>query len=72
MPEQTLALIAIACIFIGGMVWWFSVVIRETRHAKDSELQELQSQIDVLQIQIRELQIACKAMGGNGFTRTPN
>lgn len=72
MVDPALVYIVVACVFVAGFVWWFSTMIAATRHSKDNQLQELQSQIDVLQIQVRELQIACKGMGGNGFTRTLN
>lgn len=54
---------------VAGVVIWITNGLGIARHAKDNELQEIQSQIDVLQIQMRELQLAL----GNGpkFTRTP-
>lgn len=71
--EWPFFLLVCAAVTVGAVAMiWLDDRFRKARHAKDNELQELQSQIDVLQLQVRELQIACKGLNGNHFTRTPN
>lgn len=66
-------LLVCSALMAGAMAMrWLDERFAKTRHAKDNYLQEHQGQIEVLQIQIRELQIACKSLNGNHFTRTPH
>lgn len=64
------AALAIALVGWNGR-GWIEAQLGKARHSKDEELQEYQSQIDLLQVQVRELQIACRSLNGNHFTRTP-
>lgn len=71
--EWPFFLLVCAAVMVGAVAMiWLDDRFGKARHAKDNVLQGLQSQIDVLQIQMREIQIALKGQNGNHFTRTPH